>query len=84
MKDVEKINEAVNVHSFAFLIGFIPLVFLVSLVSSPKSVSADGLFQEQLSASFEDRKADSIIKMMASSSYNRNIREPKSKANHPI
>jgi len=62
MKHGNKINQAINLHSFAFLIASILL--LVSLVSSPKSVNADGLFQEQLSASFADRKADLIIKMM--------------------
>lgn len=62
MKHGNKINQAINLYSFAFLIASILL--LVSLVSSLKSVNADGLFQEQLSASFADRKADLIIKMM--------------------
>jgi hypothetical protein len=61
MKQGEKINQAIDVRSFAFLIVSI---LLVSLVSSPKSVNADGLFREQLSASFAERKADLIIKMM--------------------
>jgi hypothetical protein len=44
------------------------IFLLVSLMPSltilhPKTAFGDGLFQEQLSASFEDRKADLIIKM---------------------
>jgi hypothetical protein len=35
-----------------------------SLILYPQTVFGDGLFQEQLSASFRDRKADLIIKMM--------------------
>ena len=58
----EKINVAINVLSFAISIASILL--FVSLVSSSKSENADGLFQEQLSASFADRKADLVIKMM--------------------
>src|SRR5512145_3474192 len=62
MKHRERIKQEFNMRSFAFLIASILL--LISLVSAPKSVNADGLFQEQLSASFADRKADLIIKMM--------------------
>jgi hypothetical protein len=40
------------------------ILILVSLVSLPKSVNADGLIQEYLSASFADKKANLIIKMM--------------------
>src|ERR687895_1645273 len=43
------------------------LLLLLSLVPSsilyPKTVFGDGLFMEELSASFGDRKADLIIKM---------------------
>jgi len=46
---------------------FILLLLLLSLVPSstlyPKAVFGDGLFMEELSASFGDRKADLIIKM---------------------
>jgi hypothetical protein len=40
-------------------------LFLIALISSIslRSVFGDGLFQEQLSGSFRDRKADLIIKM---------------------
>lgn len=62
MKNMEKRREALYVRSFVSLIASI--LILVSLVSLPKSVNADGLFQEQLSASFADRKANLIIKMM--------------------
>src|ERR671919_608202 len=46
-----------------------PIILLVSTIVShaliqPQNVNADGLFQEQLSASFGERTADLIIKMM--------------------
>jgi hypothetical protein len=45
------------------------IILLVSTIVShaliqPQNVNADGLFQEQLSASFGERTADLIIKMM--------------------
>ena len=43
-----------------FVLGFI---FVSSVLMYPKSANADGLFQEQLSASFGNRKADLLIKM---------------------
>ena len=48
----------------AALIFTIVFVITSSLLLYPKSVNADGLFQEELSASFAGRTADLIIKMM--------------------
>ena len=42
---------------------FLLLSIIPSLTLYPKTAFGDGLFQEQLSASFGDRKADLIIKM---------------------
>ena len=44
-----------------FVLGFI---FVSSVLMYPKSANADGLFQEELSASLGDRTADLRIKMM--------------------
>src|SRR5919106_5387701 len=51
---------------------FLLLSIIPSLTLYPKTAFGDGLFQEQLSASFGDRKADLIInyKDDASSCYN--------------
>ena len=48
----------------AALIFTIVFVITSSLLLYPRSVNADGLFQEELSASFAGRTADLIIKMM--------------------
>jgi hypothetical protein len=42
---------------------FLLISIFLSLTLYPKTAFGDGLFQEQLSASFGDRKADLIIKM---------------------
>ena len=50
---------------FRYTLIFVVVFFIVTCASMyPKSVNADGLFQEQLSASFGDRTTDLIIKMM--------------------
>src|SRR5687767_11280369 len=49
----------VSIGASVFLIFFI----FPSLILHPNSAFGDGLFQEQLSASFGDRKTDLIIKM---------------------
>jgi hypothetical protein len=68
MKHVEKSTSVFNIHSLTSITASILLLF--SVVSSPllhpRAANADGLFQEQLSASFGERKADLIIKMMPS------------------
>ncbi|MGH9983635.1 MAG: hypothetical protein ACRD8W_06720 [Nitrososphaeraceae archaeon] len=65
-EESEKIETVLNLHSLDSVIASILLLF--SVVSSPlmhpETANADGLFQEQLSASFGDRNADLIIKMM--------------------
>src|SRR5215211_5725455 len=50
--------------AIVFLIVSINIVITSSLFSPLKTAYADGLFMEELSASFGDRKADLIIKMM--------------------
>src|SRR5918996_1201986 len=50
--------------SIAFLIVSINIVIISSTSVPLKSVFGDGLFQEELSASFGERKVDLIIKMM--------------------
>ena len=50
--------------SIAFLIVSINIVIISSTSVPLKTAYADGLFMEELSASFGDRKADLIIKMM--------------------
>jgi len=50
--------------AIAFLIVSINIVIISSLSAPLKAAYADGLFMEELSASFGDRKADLIIKMM--------------------
>ncbi len=63
------------------------MFLLISVVSSPmypKTANADGLFQEELSASFGGKNGRSNNKDDAPSSYNRNLTKPKSKTNHPI
>jgi hypothetical protein len=50
--------------AIVFLIVSINIVITLSLFSPLKTAYADGLFMEELSASFGDRKADLIIKMM--------------------
>jgi hypothetical protein len=52
------------ISSIAFLIVSINIVIASSLSAPLKTAYADGLFMEELSASFGDRKADLIIKMM--------------------
>ncbi len=49
--------------AIAFLIVSINIVIISSLSAPLKAAYADGLFMEELSASFGDRKADLIIKM---------------------
>lgn len=50
--------------AIAFLIVSINIVITSLLVAPLKTAYADGLFMEELSASFGDRKADLIIRMM--------------------
>src|ERR671922_247534 len=50
--------------AIVFLIVSINIVIASSLFSPLKAAYADGLFMEELSASFGDRKADLIIRMM--------------------
>jgi len=66
MKDEGKINLAFSMHKLVFRSTLIFVLFSVVTCTSiyPKSANADGLFQEQLSASFGDRTTDLIIKMM--------------------
>jgi hypothetical protein len=66
MKDELKTALELNKHRsiFWFLLIFIISSILTCVLISPKPVNADGLFQEQLSASFDDRPTDLIIKMM--------------------
>jgi hypothetical protein len=52
---MEKRQEALYVRSFVSLIASV--LILVFFGFTAKSVNADGLFQEQLLASFADRKA---------------------------
>jgi hypothetical protein len=66
MKDGKITNLVIDMHRpvFRFTLIFV-LFFIVTCASIyPKYVKADGLFQEQLSASFGDRTTDLIIKMM--------------------
>jgi hypothetical protein len=68
MQFIGKINP---IHNRRRLISAAASIFLlISIVSSPlmypKTANADGLFQEELSASFGGRTADLIIKMMPS------------------
>ena len=71
MTDERRTYLVFDMHGSVFRSAFILFLFLVvtGALMYPKSANADGLFQEQLSASFDDRKTDLIIKMMPSS-YN--------------
>src|SRR5919108_1889627 len=62
----EKKNSLLNRYSLISVgVSISLLLFLIpSSILYPKAVFGDGLFQEQLSASFGNRKADLIIKMM--------------------
>lgn len=56
-------------YGYTSVYAAISIILLVSVIVShalmqPQNVNADGLFQEQLSASFGERTADLIIKMM--------------------
>ena len=66
MRCCEKRNLLSNMSSLVSIGTFILL--LLSIIPSstfyPRTAFGDGLFQEQLSASFGDRKVDLIIKMM--------------------
>jgi|SRR5215211_4286722 len=66
MRCCEKRNLLANKYSLVS-IGT-PILLLLSIIPSstlyPRTAFGDGLFQEQLSASFGDRKVDLIIKMM--------------------
>ena len=66
MKDERRTNLVVDMHGSVFRFALIFVLFFVVACALiyPKSVNADGLFQEQLSASFGDRTTDLIIKMM--------------------
>jgi hypothetical protein len=61
-----KKNSLLNRYSLISIgVSISLLLFLIpSSILYPKAVFGDGVFQEQLSASFGDRKADLIIKMM--------------------
>lgn len=62
MKHGEKISQLSRLPRSLFLI--ISIILVVSSACDPNSVYADGLFMEELSASFGGRTADLIIKMM--------------------
>src|SRR5918995_1659122 len=66
MRCCKKRNLLANKYSLVS-IGT-PILLLLSIIPSstlfPRTAFGDGLFQEQLSASFGDRKVDLIIKMM--------------------
>jgi hypothetical protein len=66
MKDGKITNLVIDMHRTIFRFTLIFVLFFIVTCASiyPKSVNADGLFQEQLSASFGDRTTDLIIKMM--------------------
>ena len=66
MTDERRTHLVFDMHGSVFRSAFILFLFLVvtGALMYPKSANADGLFQEQLSASFDDRKTDLIIKMM--------------------
>ncbi len=65
MKDEIMIDLIFNIHGSVFKSVIILILFLgVVCALYPQFAYADGLFQEQLSASFGDRKTDLIIKMM--------------------
>jgi hypothetical protein len=66
MKDGKRTNLATDMHRSIFRFTFVFMLFFIVTCASiyPKYVKADGLFQEQLSASFGDRTTDLIIKMM--------------------
>jgi len=65
MKDEIMIDLIFNIHGSVFRSAIILVLFLgVVCVLYPQFANADGLFQEQLSASFGDRTTDLIIKMM--------------------
>ncbi|MGH9979103.1 MAG: hypothetical protein ACRD8Z_25215 [Nitrososphaeraceae archaeon] len=66
MKNGKRTNLVIDTHGSIFRSTLIFVLFFIVTCASiyPKSVSADGLFQEQLSASFGDRTTDLIIKMM--------------------
>jgi hypothetical protein len=59
MKHVEKSTSVFNIHSLTSITASILLLF--SVVSSPlihpRAANADGLFQEQLSASFGEERS---------------------------
>ena len=65
MKDEIMIDLIFNIHGSVFKSSIILVLFLsVVCALYPQFANADGLFQEQLSASFGDRTTDLIIKMM--------------------
>jgi hypothetical protein len=66
MKDEIRTNLALEMHGSVFRSALIFVLFsaVTFALVYPKSANADGLFQEQLSASFGDRTTDLIIKMM--------------------
>ncbi|MGB8087178.1 MAG: hypothetical protein WCF07_12905, partial [Nitrososphaeraceae archaeon] len=66
MTDERRTHLVFDMHGSVFRSAFILFLFLVvtGALMYPKSANADGLFEEQLSASFHDRKTDLIIKMM--------------------
>jgi hypothetical protein len=66
MKDARMTNLVFDMHGSVFRPAIIYVLFLIITCALiyPKSANADGLFQEQLSASFGDRTTDLIIKMM--------------------
>jgi hypothetical protein len=66
MKDERMTHLVFDMHVSVFRSAFILFLFFVVTCALiyPKSANADGLFQEQLSASFDDRRTELIIKMM--------------------
>jgi hypothetical protein len=54
----KRIRIIPTIMGTSILLSLVP-----SSISHPKTAFGDGLFMEELSASFEDRKADLIIKM---------------------
>jgi hypothetical protein len=63
MVEEEKINYNSLLRLVFLVFCFIVLGFIVSSPILAKVAFGDGLFMEELSASFGDRKADLIIKM---------------------
>lgn len=81
MKYVKKSTSIFDIHSLSSLTASILLLFSVlsSPLIHPRPVNADGLFQEQLSASFGERKADLIIKITPSVVTTETIQEQSQK-----